>query len=174
MAEILYQIYAIIHQYIIKIVCTVYLKISDLLLDTPAPAPDPDPPQRLADSSVGDLLTCGHCGQEFPLPSLAAFIGHKSLGTCRREPTPGSGSAREATPGSGSAREAAPGSGSPSVTASDQVERVESSGGEGGEEEQADAATNTTSVTGSTLIKKKIQFSSYIKKFRVELLQSHI
>jgi hypothetical protein len=157
MTELLYQIYAIIHQYIIRIVCILYPKISNLLLDAPAPAPDPDPPQRLADS-VGDLLTCGLCGQEFPLPSLAAFIGHKSLGTCRRERTPGSGSAREPTPGAGSAREPAPGSGSareptpgsgsPSVTASDQVERVESSGG--GEEEQADAATNTTSVTGST------------------------
>jgi hypothetical protein len=149
MTELLYQIYAIIHQYIIRIVYTLYQQISNLLLDAPAPDPDPDPPKRLADSSVGDLLTCGLCGQEFPLPSLAAFIGHKSLGTCRREPSPGSGSAREAvTPGAGSAREAAPGSGSPSVTASDQVERVESSGGEGGEEEQADAATNTTSVTG--------------------------
>ncbi len=58
------------------------------------------------------------------------------------------------------------------MTASDQVERVESSGG--GEEEQADAATNTTSVTGSTLIKKKIEFSSYLRKFRMEQLQSHI
>jgi hypothetical protein len=30
------------------------------------------------------------------------------------------------------------------------------------------------SIPGSTLIKKKIKFSSYIRKFRVEQLQSHI
>lgn len=106
--------------------------------------PPPPPPTHPPETSGGDLLTCGLCGEEFPLPNLAAFIGHKSLGTCRR---------RRREP---MAEEAAERQGSPSVTASDQVERVESSGGGGEEEEedrtletQADAATNTAAVPGA-------------------------
>ena len=99
-------------------------------------------PADAGGATPGDLLTCGLCGQEFPLPNLAAFIGHKSLGTCRP---------REGDEEAGQRLVA-----SPSVTASDQVERVESSGGDVGEEEvegrsmeeQADAATNTGVTAG--------------------------
>jgi hypothetical protein len=38
---------------------------------------------------------------------------------------------------------------------------------------QQNAASFPVWITGYTLIKKKIIFSSYIRKFRVEQLQSH-
>jgi hypothetical protein len=127
-----------------------HLNDSKYITDDPT-ASTPDPAhQSEAATNPGDLLTCGLCGQEFPLPNLAAFIGHKSFGTCRR---------RRDADAEGSCERRL---GSPSVTASDQVERVESSGGGGEEDEEAetaagrrgtagvlaDAATNTASGPG--------------------------
>ena len=118
-----------------------------MLLPMCSDGPADLPPDASSTATAGDLLTCGLCGQEFPLPNLTAFIGHKSLGTCQP---------REA----GQQRRLA----SPSVTASDQVEQVESSGGGGEEEEegegerrtedQADAATNTAQTSGTVKMNK--------------------